>query len=171
MPEIRPFPGVFYRVPETDLSKVLAPPYDVIPPAYQSELYDRDPRNIVRVILNRNPGDAAYADAGSTFRRWQQEGLLAPDPEPCLYLLEQAFEASNATLTRVGLLARFRAVDPGARVVLPHEHTRQGPKEDRYRLLRSWAKSLAGAPQARLDHRRISDKPGGRCTICRRPGK
>jgi len=137
VPEIRPFPGLFYRVPETDLSKVLAPPYDVIPPAYQSQLYDRDPRNIVRVILNRNPGDAAYADAGSTFRRWQQEGLLASDPAPCLYLLEQTFEAKNTTLTRLGLLARFRAVDPKARVVLPHEHTRQGPKEDRYRLLQA----------------------------------
>lgn len=137
MPEIRPFPGVFYRVPETDLSKVLAPPYDVIPPDYQAELYDRDPRNIVRVILNRNPGDAAYEDAGRTFRRWQQEGLLTPDPEPSLYLLDQTFAVAGGTLTRVGLLARFRAVDPEARVVLPHEHTRQGPKEDRYRLLQA----------------------------------
>ncbi len=137
MPEIRPFPGVFYRVPQTDLSKVLAPPYDVIPPDYQADLYDRDPRNIVRVILNRNPGDAAYEEAGSTFRRWQREGLLAPDPKPALYLLGQTFEAEGRTLTRVGLLARFRAVDPEARVVLPHEQTRKGPKEDRYRLLKA----------------------------------
>jgi uncharacterized protein (DUF1015 family) len=135
VPEIRPFPGVFYQVPQADLPKVLAPPYDVIPPDYQAELYDRDPRNIVRVILNRKRGDAAYEDAGSTFRRWQGEGLLAPDSGPALYLLEQAFEVEDRTLTRVGLLARFRAVDPEARVVLPHEQTRKGPKEDRYRLL------------------------------------
>ena len=75
MPEIRPFPGVFYRVPDTDLQKVLAPPYDVIPPAYQDELYARDPRNIVRVVLNREPGDAGYADAGETYARWLAEGL------------------------------------------------------------------------------------------------
>ncbi|HLA77441.1 MAG TPA: DUF1015 domain-containing protein [Vicinamibacteria bacterium] len=137
MPEIQPFPGVFYRVPETDLPRVLAPPYDVITPDYQAQLYDRDPRNIVRVVLNRNPGDAAYDDAGLTFRRWQQEGVLAPDPEPALYLLEQRFEVGGRTLIRVGLLARFRAVNPEARVVLPHEHTRQGPKEDRYRLLKA----------------------------------
>jgi hypothetical protein len=85
VPEIRPFPGVFYRVPETDLSKVLAPPYDVIPPAYQSQLYDRDPRNIVRVILT---GIRAMrlSDAGSTFRRGSR--VCWPRPATCLYLLK-----------------------------------------------------------------------------------
>jgi len=67
--EIQPFRGVRYRVPESDLPKVLAPPYDVIPPAYQTELYARDPRNVVRVILNRTAGDAGYEEAGRTYRR------------------------------------------------------------------------------------------------------
>jgi len=57
--EIRPFAGVRYRVSDADLARVLAPPYDIIPPAYQEALYARDPRNIVRVILNRAGGDAA----------------------------------------------------------------------------------------------------------------
>jgi len=118
--EIEPFPGILYRVPEEDLPRVLAPPYDVIPPAYQEELYARDPRNIVRVILNRRPGDDAYREAGETFRRWREEGLLAPDPEPALYVLEQAFAAEGRTLRRFGLLARFRADDPAKRVILPH---------------------------------------------------
>ena len=50
--EIQPFAGIQYR--DADLSRVLAPPYDVIPPAYRDELYARDPHNIVRVILNRD---------------------------------------------------------------------------------------------------------------------
>ena len=70
MPDIQPFRGLRYRVPDADLAKVLAPPYDVITPAYQEELYARDPRNIVRVVLNRTPGDAAYDEAGATFRGW-----------------------------------------------------------------------------------------------------
>ena len=137
MPEIRPFPGVFYRVPEGDLPKVLAPPYDVIPPAYQDELYARDPRNIVRLVLNREPGDAGYADAGATYARWLAEGLIAPDPEPALYLLEQTFrvEAKGPSLERFGLLARVRAEDPEKGVILPHEHTRKAAKEDRWRVL------------------------------------
>ena len=55
MPEIRPFRGLRYAVPDAELEKVLAPPYDVIPDTYRDELYARDPRNIVRVILNRVP--------------------------------------------------------------------------------------------------------------------
>ena len=135
MPEIQPFPGIFYRVTEAELPRVLAPPYDVIPPAFQDELHARDPRNIVRVILNRTPGEAGYAEAGTTFARWRALGLLAPDTEPALYVLEQSFSIEGRTLRRFGLLARFRAVDPSDRVVLPHEHTRAAAKEDRFKVL------------------------------------
>jgi uncharacterized protein (DUF1015 family) len=135
--EIQPFRGVLYRVPETDLPRVLAPPYDVIPPGYQAELYARDPRNIVRVVLNREPGDQAYGEAGSTYRRWLDDGVLAADTEPALYLLEQSFAAEGRTLRRYGILARFRAEDAEKGVILPHEHTRKAAKEDRYRVLKA----------------------------------
>jgi len=135
LPEIRPFPGVFYRVPDPDLRKVLAPPYDVIPPAYQEELYARDPRNIVRVVLNREPGDAGYQDASTTYARWLAEGLIAADPEPALYLLEQTFTVDGQSMKRFGILARVRAEDPEKGVILPHEHTRKAAKEDRWRVL------------------------------------
>jgi uncharacterized protein (DUF1015 family) len=136
VPDIQPFPGIRYRVPDADLPKVLAPPYDVIPPSYQDELYARDPRNIVRVVLNREAGDGAYREAGRAYRSWLGSGVLAPDDAPGLYVLEQAFEAEGHTHTRMGLLARFRATDRSAGEVLPHEHTRAAAKEDRYRLLR-----------------------------------
>jgi uncharacterized protein (DUF1015 family) len=135
VPEVRPFAGIRYQVPSRDLHKVLAPPYDVISPAAQRELYERDPRNVVRLILNRTEGEAAYADAGATFRRWVQQGVLAAEERPVFYVLEQTFGAGGRALTRHGLFARFRAEDPGRGVILPHEQTRQGPREDRYRLL------------------------------------
>jgi uncharacterized protein (DUF1015 family) len=137
LPEVRPFPGILYRVPPSEPARVLAPPYDVISPAGQRELYDRDPRNIVRVILNRTPGDAGYAEAGDTFRGWLGEGVLALDAEPAFYVLEQAFEALGRRLVRHGLIARFRAEDPERGVILPHEQTRKAPREDRYRLLKA----------------------------------
>ena len=133
MAEIQPFAAVRYRA--ADLSRVLAPPYDVIPPAYQDELYARDPHNIVRVVLNRTPGDAGYAEAGETYRRWLAEGVLEADATPAVYVLEQAFASGGRTLRRFGLLARFRADDPARRVILPHEHTRAAAKEDRWRVL------------------------------------
>jgi uncharacterized protein (DUF1015 family) len=135
MPEIRPFPGIFYRAPEAELSQLLAPPYDVIPPAYRDALYARDARNVVRVILNREPGEAGYAEAGETYRRWLADGTLAADPHPALYVLEQSFAHEGRTLARFGLLARFRAEDPERGKVLPHEQTRKAAKEDRWRVL------------------------------------
>ena len=137
MPDIRPFRGLRYRVPDAELSKVLAPPYDVITPAYQEELYARDPRNIVRVVLSRTPGDGAYDEAGATFRGWVAAGLLAPDAEPALYLVEQTFDVEGHAHRRYGLLARFRVEETSRGRVLPHEHTRAAAKEDRYRLLKA----------------------------------
>lgn len=137
MPDIQPFRGVRYRVPDDVLPQVLCPPYDVITPAYRDELYARDPRNIVRVVLNRSPGDAAYDEAGATFRGWVAAGLLTPDPEPGLYLVEQSFDVEGRACRRSGLLARFRVEDPGRGRVLPHEHTRKAAKEDRYKLLKA----------------------------------
>jgi uncharacterized protein (DUF1015 family) len=135
VPAIRPFAAVRYAVPDGELGRVLAPPYDVIPPAYQRELYARDPRNVVRLVLNDKAGEAGYREVAETYARWRAEGLLASDPEPALYLLEQEFALAGERRRRRGLLARFRAEDPATRAVLPHEHTRPGPREDRYRVL------------------------------------
>ena len=135
MAEIQPFRGIQYRSREKDLGRVLAPPYDVITPAYRDELYERDPHNIVRVVLSRTPGDAGYAEAGETYAAWLREGVLQPDAQEALYLLEQGFSEGGRTLRRFGLLARFRAEDPEKRIILPHEHTRAAAKEDRWRVL------------------------------------
>ena len=155
MPEIAPFAGIRYRVPDADLTKVLAPPYDVIPPSYQDELYARDPRNIVRVVLNREPGEEAYRAAGETWRGLLAEGVVAADDAPSLYVVEQTFTAEGATLVRLGLFARFRATDASAGQVLPHEHTRAAAKEDRYKLLKA---TRANFSPIFL----MSEDPGGR---------
>ena len=133
MAEILPFRGVRYR--SRDLARVLAPPYDVITPEYRDELYARDPHNVVRLVLNRTPGDAGYTEAGETYASWLREEVLQPDDADALYLLEQAFSEGGHPQRRYGLLARFRAEDPGKRIILPHEHTRAAAKEDRWRLL------------------------------------
>jgi uncharacterized protein (DUF1015 family) len=134
MPEIRPFAAITYRVPDRELAEVLAPPYDVITPEEQERLYARDPRNVVRVVLGRSAGDAAYEEAAATFRAWIASGVLAADARETLYVLEQQFDLEGVARRRRGLLARFRAEDPGGSI-LPHEQTRKAAREDRYRLL------------------------------------
>jgi len=133
--EIRPFRGVRYAVADAELARVLAPPYDVISSSYRDALYARDARNIVRVILNREPGDAGYESAGRSYRELLTQGALREDAQEALYVVEQSFKHEGRTLRRFGLLARFRAEDADKRVVLPHEKTRAAAKEDRWRVL------------------------------------
>jgi uncharacterized protein (DUF1015 family) len=131
--EIQPFPGIRYRA--DDLSRVTAPPYDVIAPVYREELQARHPHNVVRAIFSRTGDEAGYAEAGETYRRWLAEGVLQADPAPGLYVLEQTFAAEGRSLRRFGVIARFRAEDAARGIILPHEHTRAAAKEDRWRLL------------------------------------
>jgi uncharacterized protein (DUF1015 family) len=137
VPEIQPFPGIRYERDGADLARVLAPPYDVISPHQRDVFYERDPHNVVRLVLNRTPGDAGYVEAGETLKAWIETGVLERETRPSLYLLEQTFSESGRTLRRMGLLARFRAEDPERRIILPHEQTRQAAKEDRWRLLKT----------------------------------
>ena len=58
MPNIQPFQGLRYNLAQVgDLSDVVAPPYDVISPEYQDELYAKHPNNVVRLILNKMNSD------------------------------------------------------------------------------------------------------------------
>ncbi len=132
MAEVRPFAGLrFSGVP---LADAIAPPFDVISPAQQAELYDRSPYNVVRLELGREPD--RYAEAGRCYQAWRSAGVLRRD-EPSLYLYEQRFAVAGATHTRVGLVVRVKLEPWEAGVVLPHEATHSKAKEDRIQLMRA----------------------------------
>ncbi len=135
MPEIRPFRGLRYHIGGEDLALVLSPPYDVISASYRDALYARDPRNVIRMELNRTLGDAGYADAGDTLLRLRAERVIRADDEPSYYVLEQTFDIDGRELKRLGLIARCRAEDLESGSILPHEHTRAAAREDRWRML------------------------------------
>ena len=75
LPEIAPFAGIRYRVPDAELTKVLAPPYDVIPPAYQDELYDARPaQHRARGAEPRRRATRPTARPATPSRRWLARG-------------------------------------------------------------------------------------------------
>jgi uncharacterized protein (DUF1015 family) len=133
------------------LASVIAPPYDVISPEERKALAARDPHNIVRLILPQAPdgsteGDAKYANAASILSSWIAEGVLVRDPEPGFYRYDQKFVppgGASAPLTRRGFLALVRLAPFSDRVVLPHERTLSGPKEDRLKLFRATKTNLS----------------------------
>ncbi|MFN2463504.1 MAG: DUF1015 domain-containing protein [Candidatus Dormibacteria bacterium] len=141
MADVRPFRGVTFDPARVELSAALCPPYDVISPVQQSAYYERDPHNVVRIILNRAEGPARYAEAALALRSWTEEGTLLRDPEPAFYVHRQGFQMQSAAgerrVSRLGLLAAVRLEPWSSGAVLPHEHTMPGPKQDRLDLMRA----------------------------------
>ena len=111
-----------------DLTNLVAPPYDVIPDADLSHYRSLSPYNVVRLT---RPG-TDYAEAARTFERWLDERVLEADT-PSMYVHEVSFDGR----TRRDLIARLRVQPYSDRVVLPHERTHRGPKEDRLALMRA----------------------------------
>jgi len=141
MPRVLPFQGVRYspaRVP--DITRVTAPPYDMILPAEQDELYRRDPHNVVRLILGREQEDGRpvdrYANAAGCYRRWRSEGILTQDEVPSIYLYREDYAWAGRAYQRLGLIARI-GIDAFGGGAFAHESTMSGPKADRLRLLQA----------------------------------
>jgi uncharacterized protein (DUF1015 family) len=142
MPEIQAFRAVRYNLGRIgSLGDVVAPPYDVISPDLQDQLYRQHPNNVVRLILNRiEPGDDdevnnRYTRAKRFLKSWQAEGVLFTEPDPALYVYQQEFTWEGVRHTRLGFMARTRLSRFGEGQVFPHEETLPGPKVDRLMLM------------------------------------
>ncbi len=127
-----PFRGERYRAARR-LSRLIAPPYDVIAPPERARLAALDEHNIVHVMLPEAPagwpGGDRYAWAADLLARWRAERVLASDLEPTVYVMAQG--------KRLGIFVALAAEGYGHGRVRPHEQTHAGPKADRLALLRA----------------------------------
>ncbi len=142
MAEIAPLTPLRYDLANAPLSSLIAPPYDVISEAERKELVARNPHNVVRLELPEGEGDTKYASAAALLDAWTRAGVLVRDNEPAFYRYDQSFLPPSAgpnaqSITRRGFLAAVRLAPFSERIVLPHERTLSGPKEDRLKLLRA----------------------------------
>lgn len=150
MAVIAPFRGILYN-PEkvSDMSGVVAPPYDVISPEGQERLYQKSDYNIVRLDFGKgNPSDDQdsnrYTRAASDFKAWQEKGILVRDEIPAIYVYEQDYRLKDGTLkTRKGFMSLVRLEELDSGVILPHERTLSGPKTDRLNLTRATGTNLS----------------------------
>lgn len=139
--QLTPFRGLRYVAERVgSLAAVTSPPYDVVVrPEGLRELETADPYNIVRLILPQaGTPEARHRQAAETLRRWQADGVLAPDPEPALYVYEQR---DGPTLQR-GLIGALRLSPREEGIVLPHEEVMPHVVEDRADLMRATAAHL-----------------------------
>ena len=135
MVQIAPFRGILYnRKKIRDLSKVIAPPYDVIAPEEQERLYRKSPYNVVRLILNQEPDP--YESVARLLAGWRGEEILLRDERPALYFLSHRFpDKEGRERERLGFIALTRLEDFSTGTIRPHEKTLDAPKEDRLRLM------------------------------------
>lgn len=142
--EFQPLYGWRYNPERVDMSKVLAPPYDVISPEKQQRLYERSPYNCIRLILNKKDSsdtdqNNSYTRARESFHEWQRDGILIREKELCFYVYRQNFQdpVTGERKNRYALLGRVGLQPFESEVIIPHEKTLRGPKEDRIKLLQT----------------------------------
>jgi len=141
MVEIQAFRGIRYDLGHVgSLTDVVAPPYDVIGPELQDELYEKHPCNVIRLILNRQgPNDDEannrYTRARKFFKDWQKEGVLFTEADPVIYVYHQVFDTAGGHYKRRGFMARLRISPFGEGHVFPHEETHASAKADRLMLM------------------------------------
>ena len=139
-----PFRGVRYAPARVgELANVTSPPYDVIGPGTLEHLRAASPYNIVGLILpelergpaERRPPSSPAADAraagqlaAARLRDWLDDGVLAADPSPALYVYEQR----GPEYVQRGLIGLVRV---GTTAIHPHEDVMPGPVAGRRELM------------------------------------
>ncbi|UCG57460.1 MAG: DUF1015 domain-containing protein [Phycisphaerales bacterium] len=160
--EIRPFKAVRFN-PDVvgDVGNCVAPPYDVISPSQQQQLYEKSPYNIVRIIKGRvkasdNGEDNQYTRAADYFNRWMQEGALIQDPTDTIYGYVQDFDVAGTALQRLSFIASAKLEEFGE-IVRPHEQIFPKPMADRLRLKRATAARLGLVFMLYDDQQRVAE--------------
>ena len=141
MVDVVPFAGLRYNEKISGpLSELIAPPYDVIRPDLQEELYARNAHNVVRLILGKQFEDDddtnnRYTRSAKDFTDWQSKDILKEDAKPSFYVYSQEYTFNGQTNNRIGFFARVRLEDFDQGNICPHEFTLAKAKKDRAQLI------------------------------------
>ncbi|GBD98611.1 hypothetical protein BMS3Abin07_00635 [bacterium BMS3Abin07] len=141
MTEFLPFRGIIYDNTKVNGNDVFAPPYDIIGPQRQEELYRKSEYNIVRIDFGRDASgtdgpDNRYSKASDYLSEWLARGVLRRLDKDAFYIYEAAYRYLGETLKLRGIIGRVRIVELG-QGVYPHEETHSKPKKDRLSLMKA----------------------------------
>ncbi|MFH0844772.1 MAG: DUF1015 domain-containing protein [Pseudomonadota bacterium] len=142
---IAPFRGLTYNFQALgNVSRLVAPPYDVISEEEQEEYYQAHPYNVIRLILGKKKTgdtdwDNRYTRSVDDFKRWQSEDILVQSNEPAMFATSLRYDPGDGSGQKVrwGIIVLVRIEDEGSGVILPHERTFSAHKDDRLRLMRA----------------------------------
>ncbi len=143
MAEIRPFRGLRYNQNMIkDMAKVLCPPYDIISPSQQEELYNASEYNFVHVEYNKelpldNPQNNRYTRALAYLTGWLEKGILEAEPAAAIYLHLHHFICQGKSYQRQNIMAAVKLEEWDTKIVRPHENIIPKAKSDRMSMLRA----------------------------------
>jgi len=125
----------------------MSPPYDIIDPKMQNELYSESEFNFIRLILGKDfPGDSEYNNryvrSAAFLNGWLRHKIMVKDAKPALYAYEQKFRVQGKTFSRLGFFGILRLEEIGRGKVFPHEETYPKAKLDRLQIMRATSANL-----------------------------
>ncbi len=160
MAKIIPFRGILYNQEKAGrIADLVCPPYDIISPAAQQELYRKNPYNVIRLEFGlESPGDTAgdnrYSRAAALLDEWFKKDILRQDQDAAFYIYEMEYRTDAVAKRLRGFVCLVRIEDYDSGIVKPHETTLSGPKADRLNLLRACTASFSQIFSL------VSDPPG-----------
>ncbi|MDP1662844.1 MAG: DUF1015 domain-containing protein [Phycisphaerales bacterium] len=127
-----------------NVSRLIAPPYDVLDALSKEALLAGGDRNIVAIDLPHIPAKdlgppEAYRGSAVRLEEWLKDGTLVQRERPAMFCYRETFEFNGKTTRRTGMACTLevRAFGPAkGGGILPHEQTFSGPKEDRLALMK-----------------------------------
>jgi uncharacterized protein (DUF1015 family) len=143
MAKIAPFRGIIYNQGKAGaIDTLVCPPYDIISPAEQQELYRKSPYNVIRLEYGlTSPADGdeenRYTRAAAVLEDWSRSAVLQESREPGFSIYEMEYKVGRDAKRLRGIICLVRIEDYDSGIVKPHETTLSGPKTDRLNLLRS----------------------------------
>jgi len=145
-----------------DVSKCIAPPYDVIGHAEQQRLYQKSKYNIVRITKGKtthfdNPDNNQYTRAADYLNTWLKKGILKQDQSEAIYAYLQDFQLAGRNFQRSSFVALARLEEFG-KTVRPHEETLEQPKIDRLNLKRATVAKFGLVFMLYEDEQKVADK-------------
>ncbi len=159
MAKVIPFRGMRFNTEKfSNLNDVTAPPYDIIPPEKQQELYNGNENNIIRIDFGVDfntdtETENRYTRSGAFLKEWIENEVLIREDKPAFYIYEQIFSLNDGkpahSLKGILSLVELREFAEG--VVLPHEFTISKAKTDRLNLMRTTAANISPIYSLYLD--------------------
>lgn len=140
MAVIKPFKGTYYNTEKIKAEKVITQPYDKIDAKLHQTYLERDPYNMVRIILKESSqenGSLPYETQAKLLNDWIKNKILVQDHEPAIYKYTQEFEIFGEKRVRQAFIALGKLENYENKIVYPHEETLSKPKADRLNHLKA----------------------------------